>query len=44
MFNPNPNLAGGPPQFIWVPCEHHNCPDEECDDYKEIVEIAGKKR
>lgn len=29
--------------FAWVPCDHHNCADEHCDDYQRIVDLSTKK-
>jgi hypothetical protein len=32
-----------PFRFGWTPCGHHNCADEQCDDYQRIVEISTKR-
>jgi hypothetical protein len=29
--------------FAWMPCEHHNCADEHCNDYNDVVALATKK-
>lgn len=35
----NPQTPFG---FGWLPCDHHNCADKQCEDYKAIVELADK--
>jgi hypothetical protein len=37
-----PDNPASPLGFFWLPCDHHNCADEHCDDYKGIVALAQK--
>lgn len=40
----NQDNAQKPFNLIWHPCEHHNCADEYCDDYKDIASRNSKRR
>jgi hypothetical protein len=42
-YNPSVSqLAAGNLTFNYAGCRKHNCDDEQCEDYKEIVEFAEK--
>lgn len=35
----NPQAPFG---FAWMPCNHHNCADEQCEDYKAVTNLQSQ--
>jgi hypothetical protein len=39
---PDPNMPGSLIKLAWGECEHHNCADDDCEDYQLVVDTLQK--